>query len=297
MKVLLLTIFIFCIYNTGIAENPDKIIFSHKFHIEDVEAECSACHENTNSSISADDNLFPEMQTCYNCHDEDDSECGLCHTNTDEPGIAQRPAQLMSKFPHKNHTADKTSDCISCHEGIQVKEEAGSFHIPCAQLCITCHSGLDYSENSKNCLICHQSDMSFIPTTHIVNWKKDHGLVGQFDSNSCNHCHQQFYCQNCHQGENLDQEVHPLNFRTVHGIMAKGNKENCLTCHEEQLFCLDCHQTQMVMPKNHSYVNWSNRIPGSGGRHAKEAKFDMDNCMSCHNDAFTDVVCVICHGN
>ena len=93
--------------------------------------------------------------------------------------------------------------------------------------------------------------------------------------------------------DNLDRKVHPLNYVNNHGMYAKGNKDNCYTCHEEQAFCVDCHQKRMVMPRSHSTANWSNTTTGGG--HARAAKLDLDNCLSCHSDAQGDPVCVLCH--
>ena len=111
---------------------------------------------------------------------------------------------------------------------------------------------------------------------------------------TCSHCHSNFYCLRCHEGDNLDREAHPLNFRNNHGIEAKANKENCITCHREYAFCNECHAIEMVMPKNHSYAGWSNTT--DGGLHAKSAQSDFDYCQSCHSDLNGDVVCMTCHG-
>ncbi|MGD9897795.1 MAG: cytochrome c3 family protein [Calditrichaceae bacterium] len=294
MKVIsVVTIVMFCLTGFANAQAPDQIIFSHQLHAEDVGAACTDCHANASSSLSQTDNLLPAMETCNSCHDPDEVECAMCHTNTDEPGVAQRVVDYGSKFPHKTHVSgDK--NCLTCHQGIDKKEKVGSSHIPDNQVCATCHENPDYSENKQACLSCHESDMKFVPETHRLNWKKDHGMMSQ--TTSCNHCHQNSYCTTCHEGDNLNREVHPLNFRQTHGMQAKGNKDNCLTCHEEFSFCIDCHQTERVMPQNHAFANWSNTVPGNGGRHARVGRSDFDNCMSCHNDAYTDVVCVTCHG-
>lgn len=294
VRFIIITVLFTVLITVG-QEKPDEIIFSHRLHVEDLGAECESCHSGAFTSMSPTDNLQPEMATCYNCHDEE-AECGLCHTNTDEPGISRRYVDYKSKFPHKTHVEDEAS-CLTCHEGIEKQEVFGAVYVPERGYCANCHPNADFSEERFKCLECHDPDMRFVPADHRLNWKKDHGVTAQIASNSCSHCHQNNYCQKCHDGDNLDRMAHPLNFRNNHGLLARGNKENCMTCHQEQAFCVDCHQIEMVMPKNHSYVNWSNRIPGNGGRHAMEAKYDLDNCMSCHNDAFTDVVCVTCHGN
>jgi hypothetical protein len=98
----------------------------------------------------------------------------------------------------------------------------------------------------------------------------------------------------CHEGDNLDRQAHPLNYRNNHGIDARANKENCITCHRDLSFCNDCHQMEMVMPNNHSYAGWSNRT--NGGLHARAAQMDFDYCQTCHSDLSGDVVCITCHG-
>lgn len=297
MKFASVLVLLFCfVVSQGLAQVPDKIIFSHLFHLSTVEAECLDCHHKAENSLNAADNLLPEMETCYSCHDEDETKCSLCHTNPDEAGTGLQQKTFGAKFPHQKHL-NQGITCLNCHTGIDLEKVTGRFHKPGIEKCQSCHGKADYAENKQMCLTCHDTKTNFIPSTHSVNWQNDHGLSQQTGTENCSHCHQVSYCQNCHEGDNLANEVHPLNFKLTHGSMAKGNKENCLTCHEEQLFCMDCHQTEMVMPKNHSYANWSNRIPGNGGRHAKEAKYDFDSCMSCHNDAYTDNVCLTCHGN
>lgn len=278
------------------AQQKDKIIFSHKLHVQDQEVECLDCHGKVTESVKSTDVLLPDMQTCYNCHDEDETPCSKCHTNPDDPGVAPRLKGFKSKFPHKMHVKEDGSNCLSCHKGVDQSTMVGALHLPKKEQCNTCHQGADVATNRIQCLTCHQANMNLTPVSHRVNWQKDHGVVEQAGTQVCTHCHQNNYCVTCHEGDNLDHKVHPLNFKYTHGIMAKGNKENCLTCHQEEAFCVDCHRSQNVMPKNHALPNWSNRIKGDGGEHAREAQIDFDTCLSCHNDAYADVVCVKCHG-
>ncbi len=273
----------------------DQIIFSHRLHVAEQEIGCLDCHQKAMESESQTDVLTPEMQTCYNCHDEDETPCATCHTNADESGIGQRLEGFKSRFPHKMHLNEEGTNCLLCHKGVESSAAAEGFHLPSREICNVCHPA-DYGENKAQCLTCHEANMNFTPVTHRLNWVKDHGIVQQQDENSCSHCHKNSYCTNCHEGDNLDRKTHPLNYRFTHGLAAKGNKENCLTCHQEFAFCVDCHRRERVMPKNHSLPLWSNRIKGDGGEHAREAQIDFDTCMSCHNDAYADVVCITCHG-
>ena len=272
----------------------DKIIFSHQFHAEDAGAECSDCHGAASSSLSASDNLLPEMETCYNCHDEDETECTVCHTNPDEAGKYTRFTKYQAKFAHKTHM-DAGEECETCHEGVTEKEDTGAdSHIPTGTVCTDCHGGADLREDEAKCISCHGEELGFKPANHTVSWGKDHGIRWEIRENSCNHCHSMSYCQDCHQGDNLDRQIHPLNYRMSHGLDGRANKENCLTCHQEFAFCNDCHLIEMVIPKSHSFAGWSNF--SDGGLHAREAQYDFDYCQSCHSDANADVVCVRCHG-
>ena len=282
------TIWVLIVY----AQNQDPK-FSHKFHAEEVEASCEACHEAALSSTSPADNLLPDHESCYACHDEDETECSYCHNDPDNPQPAQRITELKAQFAHAKH-AQSDEDCMKCHAGILEDDGTGTVvNIPGQNDCADCHGVADFYEEKGLCLTCHSNEFNFVPETHSLLWKKNHGPAWQLQDNSCSHCHQQSYCLDCHQGDNLDRLSHPLNYVFNHGIDAKGNKDNCLTCHEEHSFCIDCHQTEMVMPRNHSYAGWSNTL--TGGLHARAALYDFDTCNSCHNDAYTDNVCLRCH--
>ena len=277
------------------AQEEDQLIFSHKFHAEDAGASCSDCHAAAETSMQKTDNLLPSMETCYACHDEDETDCSYCHTNPDMAREEPRIVHYKAEFTHKVHV-EAGQECLNCHQDINEEESAHqASHIPQSTLCTDCHGLADFMDESQQCYVCHSKEMNLVPVNHTVDWSKDHGISWQIQQNSCDHCHQNSYCINCHQGFNLDREVHPLNYRNTHGIDAKANKENCLTCHREFAFCNDCHRIEMVMPKNHSFAGWSNLT--TGGLHAKQAQYDFDYCQSCHSDAATDVVCIRCHGN
>ena len=282
------------IWGVTLMAQEDTLIFSHQFHHEDGGASCTDCHGPATTSLNPGDNLLPSMETCYTCHDEDDTECTLCHTNPDNAMEEPRIIDYSARFAHKTHI-DAGEECITCHVGIIEKEKpAAENHMPGRDLCTDCHGVADLTEEKEQCLSCHGQDFILRPENHMVSWNKDHGLAFEIQSNSCTHCHSNNYCINCHEGDNLDHEVHPLNYRITHGLEAKANKENCLTCHREFSFCNDCHQIEMVMPKNHSFAGWSNTI--NGGQHAREAQYNFDYCQSCHSQANSDIVCIKCHG-
>jgi hypothetical protein len=293
-KIILLASILFVAWVITLYAQVDEIIFSHKFHAEEVEASCTDCHNAVEASNAAADNLLPDMETCYNCHDEDDTECSLCHTNPDEAGEARRIVDLAAKFPHQIHI-ENGQECISCHAGIENKNNVQeATHIPEREVCADCHGSADFLNDNTQCLTCHNKTQIQRPGDHLAGWAKNHGKEWEIQEKNCSHCHSNFYCQDCHQGDNLDRQIHPLNYRNNHGIDARANKDNCITCHREYAFCNECHAIEMVMPKNHSYAGWSNTT--TGGLHAKAAQYDFDYCQSCHSDLTGDVVCMTCHG-
>lgn len=264
-----------------------ELIFSHKYHAEDVGAVCSECHP-VEASDLASDNLLPDMDSCYKCHDSE-TECGVCHKDPDNAVAYPRITDYIAKFSHKTHS-EKEIECGKCHEDVSASENILEKHLPSMQDCMTCHpmtAGSDY------CYVCHDTKEDLKPSDHNLAWEKDHGLLSYGKQGECSSCHHENMCLECHQNDNLDHKVHPLNYENNHGIYAKGNKDNCYTCHEELSFCLDCHRQRMVIPRTHARANWSNTT--TGGAHARSAMLDLDSCLGCHSDTMGDPVCVQCH--
>jgi hypothetical protein len=264
-----------------------ELIFSHKYHAIEVEAECEACHAASASMLSTD-NLLPDMEKCYTCHSQDE-ECSKCHKDPDNAIVYPRITDYIAKFPHSTHAA-KGLACEKCHAGVAESDNILEKHLPTMASCTDCH---DQLARENYCYTCHNTGEALKPGDHNLAWNKEHGLASYTADNSCKTCHPDDMCLNCHRGDNLDHQVHSLNFVNNHSLQAKGNKENCYTCHEELSFCVDCHRQRMVMPRNHATASWSNT--SSGGGHARAAKLDMDSCLSCHSDAAGDPVCVQCH--
>jgi len=271
------------LWGMGSVAAATEASFSHKLHTG-MGLGCETCHDAAFTSETSADDLIPNF----------DEVCLMCHEASDIAKPQFEPVAFKADFPHKSH-ATSAEDCMTCHQGIDQKEATdGTYHLPTGQTCNGCHAGADVAEQKDDCYQCHNLEMVLMPANHTVGWKNGHGMTVHMETAaSCGHCHNtETYCTNCHQGDNLDATVHPLNYRKTHGIRAKGNQDNCQTCHQEQAFCVDCHRSEMVIPSNHTYANW---VSAEGGRHAKSAQYDLDRCMSCHNDAYTESVCMGCH--
>ncbi len=287
-KVIILFSVLLAFYFFSFAQQIE-LIFSHKYHAEEVGATCTDCHKAAESQ-QATDNLLPDMQGCYTCHDAE-TECTVCHKNPEQAIVYPRITTYVAKFSHQQHLM-KSDSCLACHGGVNLSENVLDKHLPTMKECMACHP---LTSQTDYCYSCHNQTDLLKPADHHLTWKKDHGIVASDQKSECATCHQDQSCLDCHRNENLDHRIHPLNYVNKHGIFAKGNKENCYTCHEELSFCVDCHRQRMVMPRTHAAANWSNKTTGGG--HARAAKLDLDSCISCHSDAMGDPVCVQCHHN
>jgi hypothetical protein len=286
-SILFIFLIIISISIMGMVKNDPGIKFSHKFHAEEVGAGCEDCHAASDSESPAD-NMIPDHDNCFSCHDEDETACGYCHTNEDDPSGTTHITTYIAKFSHAMHTGIDF-ECATCHAGIENSETAEAEHLPSMSLCQTCHTDI---ERESYCLDCHNAGEKLAPMDHQLDWKQAHGLSSQLENN-CDMCHAESQCLACHTGDNLNREVHPLNYVNNHAIDAKNKQDNCYTCHEEMESCVSCHRDQLVMPRNHNTAGWSNT--SSGGRHARAAKMDFDNCLACHNDNYGEPVCAQCH--
>ena len=262
------------------------LIFSHKFHIEEAGAECDACHQSALTSTTGTDDLLPIMETCYDCHDEE-MACIACHEKGEEPDLLQRIENYSVKFNHKLHTdlLEETTKCLDCHSGIEDKDWVNSgMHLVNMDGCMGCH---DTPAETEGCYLCHLDDESLIPPSHAESWSIMHGIASETEAENCNSCHQDNYCIDCHQGENLDNQSHSVEFIATHAISWQFRETDCSTCHTID-YCVECHvEVNYIIPINHSMDGWTGLL------HAQEAQTSYDNCSVCHTEA--DIICARCH--
>jgi len=260
------------------------LVFSHKFHAEEAEAECSDCHGKAAESVAGADDLLPEMETCYSCHDED-MACESCHLKGEDPIELPRVENYSKKFNHQLH-AENNISCEKCHSQIAEKEEVNSgMHLPLMNDCMTCH---ETPNEINGCYTCHDQTENLIPEDHkIVSWNKEHGLYSESE-NTCQSCHTESYCIDCHQGENTMSQSHPADFIITHGMSFLVRETDCETCHESRDYCIECHvEINYVVPVNHRVDDWT------GHKHAEEARINFETCSVCHVSG--EERCIECH--
>lgn len=280
-----------------VAQEKDRLLFSHQYHVEEEGIECIDCHA-ADESVTGSDNLIPEMDVCGDCHDLDDEEnCDPCHANPDDPSEANRITEYNQLFSHQKHI-NASLECITCHGNVANTGIDQHLNIPKMTECMDCH---ETKTVSVDCQTCHTSEERLKPLSHDLAFSRTHGTVAKnFASETqigkdCNTCHKNDFCQDCHEGENTDRFTHPLNFEFTHSLSAQGKEKNCFTCHEDRAFCSSCHIDAFnIWPRNHQRAGWTNTA--DGGQHRIEALIDLESCMSCHENN-AEEKCQQCHNN
>jgi len=314
--------------------------FSHVNHVVEREIACADCHTAAPESESALDRLLPDHQSCETCHGEAiESDCAYCHSNPDQLEAMVLPSRDLI-FSHKKHADTGGIACETCHGGIASSDvvDEGTMHsgdapadehMPGMAMCSDCHST---NQVSINCETCHSNFSNLIPEDHLVfGFAKEHRRavrMGSMDV-SCQTCHTESFCQDCHTGDQLRsfggtrglmtvpgarqsmkdspdelrlEAAHDLNYRFTHSIDARSRMIDCSGCHDRQAFCAECHQNGGILtegkikPQSHFEAGWIMIGSGSGGgRHAQMGRRDIESCVSCHDVEGQDPTCILCH--
>ncbi len=271
---------------SGVAQDQSGK-FPHKSHVEDEEIACLDCHSSAETSLSGSDNLLPAFEVCSDCHDPGE---------VPDPGKMNPVTAYSEKFAHAKHL-QAGQKCADCHGNITEDLPRAMYSLPTMVGCMDCH---EQKRVSTDCAVCHTELENLRPISHAADFMHNHADLARLEINAisggknCQTCHKVEYCQDCHEGENLDRLTHPLNYEFTHSLNALGKERECAACHTERQFCVDCHADNQVLPYNHT-AGWANRIPNDGGRHRLEAQNDLDYCMSCHEQD-AEQVCQKCHG-
>ena len=274
------------------SDAPDRIIFHHVTHVEDLGLECGECHENLATSTQLSHDLLPVMDQCTACHDGDTAseECSVCHTRPDDPTTYTWQPTAGLLFPHQTHLAVAIV-CDQCHSATASSAALAPRTPPEMGSCMDCHA---VPLTDAGCYTCHASLEGKLPTSHGPDWSEVHGLFIPDDSNGeCSLCHQQADCESCHAQTQLEKKVHPANYEFLHAGEFFGFEKECGTCHAMPQECMSCHRAINVMPMSHNSIQWTSQ--SGGGYHREEALDKPDYCIVCHEPA-SDLACLQCHG-
>lgn len=266
-------------------EQQNGVRFPHAVHLENG-LECAVCHEGAATSRKGSDPLLPLMATCADCHDVEDTEtCGMCHTDAEAPwGYGTRVA-VAQNFPHEKHL-QMGMDCATCH----LAESKLEPELPDKAGCRNCHTT---ASQLSDCRLCHAAGEELVPASHGAQFLQQHAIEASWNQARCAVCHTQTDCQECHGGDNVRPRSHPVNYFFDHALDARSKEITCSACHKSD-FCSACHAAQRILPSDHSRADWL--LPGGGGRHAEEGRFDMESCTACHDTGSAAPTCARCHG-
>lgn len=298
--------------------------FSHKIHFEKVSwITCGMCHGNAAESMNAGDNLLPTKKgSCAQCHNvQDEHACEYCHTDEGIRRSFANPERELI-FPHNYHMQELELSCQDCHGNMAAYDYSieNPDRLPAMIVCATCHNE---RQAVMECAACHTREDNLRPAFHTANFITGHRFSWQGGDRSCQMCHQESFCESCHEGAVLTaqegetpvashpaydltdrgkesqivQRQHELNYRFLHQLDASGKERRCVTCHEYESFCLDCHITEGldVKPEWHNAPDWLISLT-EGGRHAEYARRDIERCMACHEILDDQTfVCTACH--
>ncbi|MFZ5433371.1 MAG: cytochrome c3 family protein [Calditrichota bacterium] len=262
------------------------LTFNHALH-ESQGLDCDACHSAATSTSGTDD-LLPKHPQCSDCHDvEEAAGCTMCHLNA-SPALSPRVTDYSPKFDHKRHIEAGKQTCAACHANLDAPlTEGKTGHLPAMAECMDCHT----TDRVKNeCLTCHSAKEDLVPANHKLEWINAHGIAATTES-ECAMCHKTDDCQKCHNGDQVFMP-HPRNYIARHGQDAHLADISCSVCHDERDFCTSCHRQMNVLPADHFKPGWATM---SGGDHADQARFDLDNCLACHDTPGQQPVCARCH--
>ena len=279
--------------------------FSHKLHVGEMQVTCSVCHENVFKSLSGRDNNIPNEEPCQECHDQGIGEIIR---------LSNKITDYIEKFPHQVHLKSESEEvCSTCHKNVAEADSIISIeYLPHMIDCNNCHEvsekmnlatrevsqtreagAHNISKIPENCGLCHEDKFKPRPKDHVDDWINVHRNSKKSNDTTCDTCHLEQQCQECHYGDVVTRNNHPLNWEFSHSIAAKSHLLECQSCHEDVEFCSSCHQSNYVLPANHSSAIWVNQQ--DGGRHGKTALIDLNYCVVCHGSDTSDPICLECH--
>jgi hypothetical protein len=251
----------------------------HQLHIAQNEMNCTDCH--------GLDSETP-IEKCASCHDASEIEQRF-DTFKNEIGTVEANQEKrwdFGVFSHELHP--KTENCEQCHSNAVQLGKTPYMATLSMQVCMDCHRK---SDGPLECSRCHSMLPILPPMDHTQDWQRAHGAVAQNTPSKCTLCHEESFCQECHEGNNITTRIHPLNWDQTHSFSAKGQEEDCLVCHQTRDECVACHRQRNVLPHPLG-SSWAD--PVTGGDHTTAAD-NLESCLDCHDMGNADPVCVKCH--
>ncbi len=235
---------------------------------------------------------------CATCHTRE--RCLTCHVDGSRKEIQSMPAAPaeMELPPAQAHypvpASHREEGWLSEHG-----QEAT------AARCSTCHT-------SNSCLVCHEGTVPGVvrslpsrkeshapgvevkrhpPKSHASQFfMKVHPTLASSSDQSCQTCHTESFCVECHDGPS-NGGYHPPDFVTRHPAEAFGRDADCSACHNTAVFCRNCHIQSGLGSTGRLGAGYHTAEPLWLLRHGTAARQNLESCASCHKQRD----CLQCH--
>ncbi len=293
---------------------------AHKATSHFVNAKCSTCHvplarsgldeqqirelpkpadhRDSTFLIEGHGQAASNTSRCATCHTRE--RCLTCHVDASRQQIQAMPtAPSGMELPAaKAHYPEPASH----HDGAWLSkhgQQAGGGR------CNTCHTRQD-------CLACHVGNVPtqvsrmpsrkqtrapgvglkiHAPKSHASRFfMKVHPTLASSDGRSCETCHEQSFCTDCHDGPS-DGGYHPPDYVMRHPADAFGQDAECSACHNTAVFCRDCHIESGLSTTGRLGPSYHTAEPLWLLRHGQAARQNLEACASCHKQRD----CLQCH--
>jgi hypothetical protein len=252
--------------------SSSELRFNHAAHLARSGITCATCHAPATESTQVDDKLGPQMAVCTDCHQAqmDRLNCKYCHTRLPElgkPSIGEAVHTTGFFALHGSWATGSAQLCASCHE---------------QRFCADCHAKTTPLRPSVK--LPEAVDRNFI---HRGDFLGRHALEANAHPASCQTCHGQSFCEDCHRRSKASADVrgarspHPAGYafpggKAFHGRDARVNIQACAACHDQGAAsnCVTCHKVGGIGGNPHP--------PGFDRRGADDAKKNSRACIPCH---------------
>ena len=184
--------------------------FSHKAHLA-LQPECAACHPAAASSKVMSDNLLPDPKACAPCHAQAPPIGApravpirafdhALHTKLGNVASVIARAidngdHLSTRAKEKRARLDTKRNCAGCHQGVEQAETRAQIYGPGMSDCLVCHNKI---EVPYSCATCHAPGVKLKPDNHTAAFIDEHSKVDLVKA-ECRSCHgRSFTCMGCH---------------------------------------------------------------------------------------------------
>ncbi|MBI1809364.1 MAG: hypothetical protein HYR75_05645, partial [Gemmatimonadetes bacterium] len=205
---------------------------------------------------------------CAMCHAR--PSCATCHT-------ADGAANVLSRLPDADEAAGR---------GVQLKR---AIEPPHSESPVTLTGAGSWMPKP------HATDSVRQVRVHPSGFVRAHGGAASAEALSCQGCHKESFCKDCHVGERVGpRRYHVANFVTRHASSAYGRDAECSTCHNTGAFCRSCHQQAgLASQGNGRSLGYHNAQPQWLQEHGRAARQELNTCASCHQQRY----CMQCHSD